>query len=61
MPLKSLYVTARSASGRPTLQHRLVDGQTDWMACGRRIDDWSRAYTPRKIEEVLCLRHACRA
>jgi len=61
MPLKSFYVLARSGGGRPTLQHKMIDGQTEYTACGLLVEAWSRAFMPKAIEQVLCRRGACRA
>jgi len=61
MPMKNLYVIARSASGRPTLQHKLVDGTASVTCCGRVMDGWSRAFMTKRIDEVLCLSRACRS
>lgn len=60
MPLKRLYVLARNAGGRPTLQHKLVDGSSSMTACGYDCSGWSRAYMPRRIDEILCRKRACR-
>jgi hypothetical protein len=61
MPLKGVYVIARNASGRPTLQHKLVDGQASMTCCGTDTSEWSRAFQSKRIEEILCRREACRA
>lgn len=60
MPLKNVFVIARSARGRPTLMHRLRDRQTEMTACGVDTREWSRAYSPKPIEAILCKREACR-
>ena len=60
MPLKSAFVIARNHLGRPTLMHRLVDGQASITACGVDTSAWSRAFTRSPIEEILCKREACR-
>ena len=59
MPLKRLWVLARS-NGRPTLMHRMVDGDTEMTRCGINVARWSRAFTRAPIPEVLCMRRACR-
>lgn len=61
MPLRHAYVIARNSSGRPTLQHLLIDGQGSVTACGCDTSAWSRAYQPKAIEAILCRRSACRA
>jgi hypothetical protein len=61
MPLKRVYVIARNAGGRPTLQHKLVDGTASVTECGTDVSSWSRAYSYKRIEEVLCKRAGCRA
>ncbi len=61
MPLRSVYVIARNAAGRPCLQHRLVDGQTERTACGRDVSHWSREVLSRRLDSILCLAKACRA
>jgi len=61
MPLKNVYVIARSAAGRPCLQHKLMDGQTEWTACGRYVAGWSRQLMPKRLDAILCLSRGCRA
>lgn len=56
-----VYVIARNASGRPTLQHKLMPGAASLTACGTPIESWSRAYQSEPIHEVLCKREACQA
>jgi hypothetical protein len=46
------YVVARSAKGRPTLQHALVSWNT--TACGLDVTAWSRAYQEAPITEIVC-------
>ena len=60
MPLKNLFVIARNASGRPCLQHKLVDGQTERTACGRDLSNWSRELIRQRLDAILCLSKACR-
>lgn len=60
MPLRNVFVVARNHSGRPTLMHRLIDRQTMMTACGVDVREWSRAYSPKPIEAILCKREACR-
>jgi hypothetical protein len=52
--LRNLYVIARTAAGRPTLQHKLVDGTSSRTDCNRDISSWSRAYMHKPIEQILC-------
>ena len=46
------YVLARTAGGRPALQHKTDDH--DVTLCGLDITGWSRAYTRTPIKEILC-------
>lgn len=55
-----LYVIARNAAGRPTLQHLLLEGAASITACGQTVTLWSRAYQIDPIPEVLCLKRGCR-
>ena len=61
MPLKNVFVIARSAAGRACLQHKLVDGQAEVTACGRDMTGWSREVMTRRLDAILCLSKACRA
>lgn len=58
-----IYVIARNAHGRPTLQHRLVMGSTypTMTGCGLVIDAWSRSYSSQRIDAVFCKRSGCRS
>lgn len=47
-----MYALARSATGRPTLQHRTTDMNT--TLCGLDMTSWSRAYQAVPIREILC-------
>ena len=60
MVLKRVYVVARNNTGRPTLQHRLLDHQTIHTACGLDMASWSRSYMDTAIEAILCKKDACR-
>ena len=53
-----MYVLARTASKRPTLQHRLVSGEdgSQLTACGLDVTQWSRAYQNKSIPQILCIR-----
>jgi hypothetical protein len=53
-----IYVIARNNSGRPTLQHRLVDGTSGFTLCGLEMYNWSRGFQKKPIEQVLCKRCA---
>lgn len=55
-----VYVIARTGSSRPSLMHLLPPGVGSVTACGIDVSNWSRAYTNQPIEQVLCLRGACR-
>lgn len=50
------YVIARTASKRPTLQHKLASDSVwpDSTECGLDITKWSRAYQAEPITEILC-------
>lgn len=56
MVLENVYVIARSASGRATLQHRLLDRQTRFTRCGVDTQPWSRAFQQDPLGPLLCLR-----
>lgn len=56
---KDMYVVARNASGRATLEHKLVEG-FQRTGCGTDISAWSCYYTHVRIEAILCLRRGCR-
>lgn len=61
MVLRGAYVIARGAAGRPTCQHRLVDGTSTRIRCSKiKIGLWSRSYQDKPIESVLCRKSACR-
>lgn len=47
-----MYALARSSTGRPTLQHRTDDMINTY--CGLDMRNWSRAYQPVAIREILC-------
>lgn len=59
MPLRNIFVVARNAHGRPTLQHKLIDRRTSMTACGRDISGWSRAYSAEPIQPILCKHDNC--
>lgn len=59
MVLKGAYVVGRGASGRPTCQHKLVDGRSTQAACGQDMSQWSRSYTSGPIEAILCKKAGC--
>lgn len=47
------FILARTATGRPALQHSLADdGRT--TKCGLDSHRWSRAYTPQPVLPILC-------
>jgi hypothetical protein len=48
------YAIARTATNRPTFQHRLVEGTTDQTLCGRYIGHWSRYYSNTSWAVLLC-------
>lgn len=52
--MRLIYVVARNATGRATLQHK-VDGRSSAQTvCGRSILGWSRAYQAEPIKAILC-------
>ena len=53
-----MYIIARTASKRPSLQHRLVLGEdgAHITSCGLDVSMWSRAYQNKPIPQVLCVR-----
>ena len=57
----STYVIARNKDGRPTLQHKLLDGTARHTGCGRDMSGWSRHYTNQRIETILCKQPGCRS
>lgn len=54
----NVYVLARTGSGRPSLQHRLIQGEQgeQFTACGMDTQFWSRAYQRTAITQILCKR-----
>lgn len=46
------YILARTASGRPSLMHKL--GTANRTLCGLDITLWSRAYLATPISQILC-------
>jgi hypothetical protein len=56
-----VYVIARNAGDRPCLQHKMPTGVGSITCCGINVDPWSREYTDRRFETLLCKRSACRA
>lgn len=58
---KRLYVIARGNAGRPCCQHLVPDNVASLTACGADIAHWSREFTERRFESILCKRSACRA
>jgi hypothetical protein len=53
------YVIARTAGGRPTVQHRISQVPT-FTACGRDTSPWSCAYQTEPIEVIRCKAVGCR-
>jgi hypothetical protein len=53
------YVIARTAGGRPTVQHRISSLLT-FTACGRDTSPWSCAYQTDAIEVIRCKAPGCR-
>lgn len=49
-----MFTIARTASGRPSLQHLMEEGSWDTTACGLPVGRWSRAWQHDPIKEVLC-------
>lgn len=58
--MPEVYLIARNAGGRPTLQHLAKDGHGEITACGVNVSAWSRSFSDKPILEVLCMRDACR-
>jgi hypothetical protein len=58
--LQGAYVIARTANGRPSLQHRVHPTHSQQTACGYDISAWSRHYMREVITEVLCKQPGCR-
>lgn len=54
MILRKVYVIARTASGRASLQHRLSDGSASRTLCGLVMDGWTRWYGNFRIDPVFC-------
>jgi len=54
-----MYVIARNASGRPTVQHRLNDRDNTRTGCGYDMSPWSRAYMNVKYKAVFCKLKGC--
>lgn len=49
-----MYIIARTAAKRPTLQHRLDPYAAYKTLCGIEVSTWSRSYSHTAIPEVLC-------
>lgn len=49
-----VYVLARTASGRPALQHRLLQTDKDITACGLNMSRWSRVYSHTCFSSIYC-------
>lgn len=49
-----MFILARTAHGRPSLQHVLVEDFSDETRCGLDVSQWSRAYQATAIKEILC-------
>lgn len=49
-----IYVIARTASGRPSLQHILSAYRPGYTQCGQGTTHWSLAYQPEPLLPVLC-------
>lgn len=48
-----MYIIARTATKRPTLQHK-IGGLRLLTACGLDASNWSRAYQREAIPAILC-------
>lgn len=51
------FILARTATGRPALQHSLADDGR-MTKCGLDSHRWSRAYTEQAVPTILCKRCA---
>ena len=51
-----MFVIARTAHRRPTLQHRMSEEDPDHTACGIDVRWWSRAYQPVAIPQIICMK-----
>lgn len=49
----TIFIIARTASGRPSLQHAL-SGDHVTTRCGLDTTLWSRAYQAMPISQVVC-------
>lgn len=47
-----IYLLARTAHGRPALQHKTED--FTMTLCGLDTSTWSKAYLGKPIPEILC-------
>lgn len=62
MATQPVFVVARSANRRPTLQHAVFPhdevnlGTFSYTACGVDIRSWSRAYTENPLHQILCVK-----
>jgi hypothetical protein len=52
--VRGLYVLARTARSRPTLQHRLDGFQASFTHCGLDLTGWSRSFTTTRIDVIMC-------
>lgn len=56
-----MWILARTAKGRPTLMHQLVEDYGDKTSCGTDVTSWSRAYRASPIKEIACIKCAKKA
>jgi len=57
-----VYGVARSVvTGRPTVQHRMVDFNATNGCCGVDFGNASISYSNKPIDAIFCLKAACRA
>ena len=51
----AVYMIARNAKKRPTLQHRMTGNKYSGVtSCGLTTSGWSRAYQTDPINAILC-------
>ena len=51
-----MFVIARTARRRPTLQHQVSDADAARTSCGLDISAWSRAYQTSAIPQIICIK-----
>jgi hypothetical protein len=57
---RGVFVLARTGSGRPALQHRVLETDIDTTVCGLNMKLWSRSYNKTCFTAIYCKKCAKR-